>query len=322
MRIFVTGGSGFIGGHLIQAFASEHEVFAMARSERSAAKVQAYGAQAVRCDLDSIAAEHLQEMDVVVHAAAYVEEWGSEEDYAHANVGGTERMVQAAQAAGVARFIQISTNATVIDGGNQRGVDEKAPYGTQSWLPYGRTKAQAEAVVLAANAPGFHTLALRPCFVWGPRDNSVLPAVLKMAEEGSFVWLDHGRARVSTTHVRNLCAAALASLDRGQGGQAYFIADPQDTTIRAFLEGLAGTQDVALGTRSVPGALLRPLSRLVEASYRVVGAQKAPPLTAMAVGLMSRDMCVRTERAREELGWEPVIDRDPGLAELRALSAP
>ena len=229
MKVFVTGGSGFVGGHLIERLAQQHEVFALARSEVAANKVAAFGATPVRASLASISAEHLRGMDAVIHAAAHVEEWGPEEAYWEANVVGTQRMLDVARAASVGRFVLVSTNATVFDRLGQRDVDETHAYPAHAGFPYGLTKAGAERRVLAANAPGFTTVSVRPCFVWGPRDTTLLPALRRMADQGGFVWLDGGRAQVSITHVGNLVEALVCALSSGRGGEAYFVADPEPT---------------------------------------------------------------------------------------------
>lgn len=316
MKVFVTGGSGFVGGHVIEALSRHHEVFAMARSERSAEAVRALGATPVRCALDTVEAQHLAGVDTVVHAAAYVEEWGPEEAYWTANVDGTRALLDAAAAAGAQRFLLVSTNATVFDRRGQRDIDEAEPYPEHAGFPYGASKAEAERLVLAADRPDFATLALRPCFVWGPRDTSVLPALRRMAEEGGFVWVDGGRAQISTTHVHNLVAAIERSLTAGVGGQAYFVADGDAVSVRDFLEGLAQASGFTLKGPSLPGPLVRGVARALEVLYRAVGARRVPPVTTMAAQLMSRDMTVRTDSARRDLGWTPVVDRASGLAAL------
>ena len=316
MRIFITGGSGFVGGHLIEALSARHEVLAMARSDRSAALVEGYGARAVRCSLEDVSAEHLAGVDVVIHAAAAVEEWGTADYFQRLNVEGTERVLAAARGAGARRFIQISTNAAVFEARDQLDVDEAAPYPSRWPFLYAETKAEAERRVLAANGPDLTALALRPCFIWGPRDNSVLPAVQEMAAQGRFMWLDGGRAEVSTTHVANLVAAVERALTHGEGGQTYFIADADTVSLREFLEGLAGSVGLALPTRSAPGALVRPAASAVEATWRLLGLSSTPPVTRMAAALMSTAMTVRTDKARAELGWSPVMARPEGLRQL------
>lgn len=317
MKVFITGGSGFVGGHVIERLAKEHTVLAMARSDASAARVAGYGATPVRCDLGDITAEHLAGCGAVVHAAAFVEPWGTRAQFWEGNVEGTTRMLDAARAAGVQRFIHIGTEAALFDGNDLVDVDESAPYPARQRFLYSETKAEAERRVLAASRDGFAALSLRPRLVWGPRDTSVLPEVLRMARTGAWSWLDGGRARTSTTHVENLAHAVELALTRGRGGAAYFIADEGTRTVREFLSALASTQGVALPDRSTPGWLARPLAYGVEGAWRALGVVRAPPMTGFAVAMMSRTVTVRTDRACAELGYAPVRDVASGLAAMR-----
>lgn len=316
MKVFVTGGSGFVGGHVIEALSPKHAVLAMARSPRSAEAVARYGATAVSTDLDAVEASHLAGCDAVVHCAAYVEEWGTREQFWKGNVEGTTRMLDAARRAGVQRFVHIGTEAALFDGHDLVDVDEGHPYPAVQKYLYSETKAEAERRVLAANAGGFATISVRPRFVWGPRDTSVLPAVLRMAREGAWAWLDGGRARTSTTHVLNLVRGVELALTEGKGGEAYFVADEGTRTMREFLSAMAKTQGVTLPDRSLPGAVARPLAAAVEGAWRALGIKRAPPMTAFAVAMMSREVTVNTAKARRELGYAPVIDVAAGLAAM------
>ena len=318
MKVFVTGGSGFVGGHVIEALSPGHELRAMARSARSAETVARYGATAVSTDLDVVGPEHLEGCDAVVHCAAYVEEWGTREQFWKGNVEGTTRMLDAARRAGVRRFILIGTEAALFDGHDLVNIDERHPYPAVQKYLYSETKAEAERRVLAANAGGFATLSVRPRFVWGPRDTSVLPAVLRMAREGAWVWLDGGRARTSTTHVLNLARAVELALTAGDGGEAYFVADEGTRTLREFLTAMARTQGVELPDRSMPGALARPMASALEGAWRALGIKRAPPMTAFAIAMMSREVTVNTTKARRALGYAPVIDVVAGMAALGA----
>jgi nucleoside-diphosphate-sugar epimerase len=321
MRVFVTGGSGFVGGHVIERLRARHEVAAMARSEASAARVRGYGATPVRCDLESVDAAALRGFDAVVHCAAYVEAWGTRDDFWRGNVEGTARMLDAARAAGVRRFVHIGTEAALFDGRDLVDVDERAPYPARQRYLYSETKAEAERRVLAANGPGFATLSLRPRLVWGPRDTSVLPAVLRMAQRGAWSWLDGGSHRTSTAHVANVATAVERALEAGRGGEAYFIADDGTRTVREFLDALAGTQGVTLPARSTPGAVARPLAAAVEGVWRALGLRRAPPMTAFAAAMMSRTVTVRTDKARAELGYAPALSVAEGLAAMSGRDA-
>lgn len=318
MRVFVTGGSGFVGGHLIEALAAEgHEVTALARSEGSAGLVQGYGARPVRADLSTLSPADVGDAEAVIHCAAYAEEWGTREQFWQANVDGTSRVLEAARAAGARRFVHVGTEAAIFDGHELVDVDETTPYPARQRFLYSETKAEAERRVLAANSQDFTTISVRPRLVWGPRDATVLPAVLRMAAAGQFAWIDGGRALTSTTHVANAVRGLVLALTRGQGGRACFVADEGTRTIREFLTALAATRGVTLPDRSLPGALARPLSTAIEGAWRLLGLKSTPPMTALAIHFMSRTVTVRTDRAKAELGYSPVISVEQGLAELR-----
>jgi nucleoside-diphosphate-sugar epimerase len=318
MRVFVTGASGFVGGHIVEALSKEHEVLGMARSERSAATAAGYGARPVRCDLDTLSAADLSGADAVVHCAAFVEEWGTRAQFWEGNVEGTTRALAAAKAAGAKRFIHIGTEAALFDGRDLVDIDESRPYPARHRYLYSETKAEAERRVLAAATPGFAALALRPRLVWGPRDQSVLPAVIKMARAGRFAWIGGGDTRTSTTHALNIARAVELALTRGRGGEAYFIADDGERSMREFLTALARTRGVELPGRSVPKAVARPLAATIEGTWRLLGRKGPPPMTRFAVDMMSSSVTLRTDKARSELGYAPVIGVEAGLAALAA----
>lgn len=318
MQIFVTGGSGFVGGHTIEALVREgHDVRALARSDRAAEQVRAYGATPVRGELGAVTPELLAGCEAVIHAAAFVEEWGTREQFWQGNVEGTRNMLEAARAAGVRRFLHVGTEAALFAGQDLVAVDEAAPYPAPQRYLYSETKAEAERLVLAANGPGFATLSIRPRFVWGPRDNSVLPSILKMARAGSFAWIGGGAARTSTTHVANLVHALVLALTHGEGGRAYFVADEGVRTIREFLSAYAATAGVDLGARTLPKGLARTLARVIEGTWRLFGVRRQPPLTRFAADMMSATVTVDTGRARRELGYMPVVTVEDGLAAMR-----
>lgn len=318
MRIFVTGASGFVGGHVARTLAERHEVLAMARSEAGEAQVRALGATPVRCALGQVRPEPLAGVDVVVHCAARAEDFGTRQQFWEANVDGTRQLLEVARAAGVRRLIHIGTEAALFDGHDLEAIDEAQPYPARQRFFYSESKAEAERLVLAADAPGFTTLSLRPRLVWGPGDRSVLPTLLDTVERGAFAWIDGGRARTSTTHVANLVHAVELALERGRGGQAYFVADDEESTLREFLGRLVATRGVALPVRSVPGAVLRPLSRVVEAVWAWLRPGRRPPITSFAAAMMSRTVTVRTDKARRELGYAPPMTVAEGLAALSA----
>ena len=131
-------------------------------------------------------------------------------------------MLKAAREAGAKRFIHISTESVLWRGQHLRGVDETYPRAPNSPYPYAWTKAQAEELVEQANTPDFQTIILRPRFIWGPGDTTLLPMIEHMAKTGQWMWIDDGQAKTSTTHIANLVHAIELALTKGRGGRGLF----------------------------------------------------------------------------------------------------
>lgn len=280
-------------------------------------RVRRFGAEPVEVALDDVTAAHVKGCDAVVHAAAFVADWGTRAEFEQGNVVGTQRMLDAARAAGARRFIYVGTEAAVFDGHDLVDVDEQKAYPSRHRYLYSETKAEAERRVLAANGGGLETLSIRPRLVWGPRDAAVLPTVLEMAAAGRFAWLAGGAKRTSSTYVRNLAHALLLATEHGRPGEAYFVADDGTRTIKTLLTALASAKGVALEGRSIPKPLARALAFLVEGAYRLVGSRTAPPMTRFAIDMMSAEVTVDTRKAKRELGYQPLVSFEEGLEELR-----
>ena len=318
MKMFVTGASGVVGGAATRHLAAlGHDVFAMSRSDASDAKIRAAGGAPVRCDLDNVAVEHLQGADAVIHCAAYVEAWGPKDVWHRFNVLGTQRMLDAAHGAGVKRFIHIGTEAAIMHGQHVHDADETYPLAPQSPYPYCATKAQAEMKVRGASTPDCQTIVLRPRFIWGPGDTTLLPIIKRMAEAGNWIWIDGGKAVTSTTHIDNLIHAIALALERGTPGEAYFILDDGDVSMREMITGMAESEGVQLPDKSIPSWIAGALGAASEAIWRAFGIKGEPPLTRHAVMVMSRDCTLKDDKARAELSYVPVVSRAQGLESLR-----
>lgn len=323
MHIFITGASGFVGGSAARRLiAAGHTVSAMSRSERSDAVIRAIGAQPVRCDLETVTSDHLQGAQVVIHAAAFVESWGPKDAWFKANVLGTQAVLDAAQAAGATRFVHIGTEAAICYGQDLDGADETRPLAPQSPFPYCATKAKAEMRVRAANHDGFTTVVLRPRFIWGPGDQTLLPGIAAMVRAGQFRWINGGSARTSTTHIDNLCDAIELALTEGRGAEAYFILDDGAITMKAMITAMADTISLTIPDKSAPAWLLNGVAWMAEAIWRLFNLKGAPPITRHVVMVMTCDCVLDGRKAQAELGYRPHVSRETGLAAMQVANAP
>lgn len=316
MKIFITGGSGFVGGHIIEKLSTEHELYAMARTINAMDTVKKFGATPIECSLETVTVSHLKEMDAVIHCAGYAESWGPTATFMKINVDGTKNMLKAAKEAGVRRFINISTDSVVFDAGNQLDLDESAPLFSSSPYAYCESKMLAEKAVTTANSTNMKTISLRPTLIWGPRDTSILPIVSDMSKKGLLVMIDGGNQLISTCHVYNVVHGVKCALSSNIGGEAYFIKDDDDLTIREWYRYLAKMGDFPIPTRSIPSWFAFMVANVCDITWRVLKLKSQPPISPFAVALMSSSMTMKTDKLRKELNWEPVISRSQGIAEM------
>jgi nucleoside-diphosphate-sugar epimerase len=161
-------------------------------------------------------------------------------------------------------------------------------------------------------------VVVRPRFVWGSGDTTVLPTLVEMVERGRFAWVGGGRHRTSTTHVDNVVQGLLLGAERGRPGEAYFVTDGEPVVFRDFVTRLLGTRGVEAPARSIPTPVARTAAAICEPLWRRLPLPGEPPITRTAVWLSSLETTIDISKARSELGYEPVVSVDQGLEALRA----
>jgi nucleoside-diphosphate-sugar epimerase len=321
MKIFVTGGSGFVGRNLIAALVARGDhVVALARSLSAMQTVRQLGAEPQAGDLVDVAAMSagMAGAELVFHCAAKVDDWGDPAEFRRVNVEGTANVIEAARAAGVRRLVHISTEAVLADGTPIRNADETRPRPRRPVGLYPSTKAEAEAVALLANGQGLEVVVVRPRFIWGKGDTALLPRILAVMRKGQFAWIGGGRYLSSTCHVRNVCEGALLAAERGRPGEIYFLTDGAPVEFRGFITAMAATQGVDPGKRSLPHALVYCIAALSELGWRLLKLKGGPPLTRTAVILTGEEVTVNDAKARRELGYRGQVSREAGLTEMAA----
>jgi nucleoside-diphosphate-sugar epimerase len=300
-QAFVTGGSGFIGQALIRRLVADgHAVRALVRSEASAGKVAALGAQPVQGELTEPAGWQgaVAGSEVLFHLAAETDITADRERHERVTVGGTRAAVEAARAAGVTTFVHCGSEAALLAGEPLLDVDETAPLRPDSEAPYCAAKAMSEQIVLDAGAPGFTTVAIRPRFVWGP-DSSLTEGLAAAAKAGQFAWIDGGRHTTDVTYVDNAIEGLVLGWRHGRPGQAYFVTDQHPVVLRDFLETVFSLYGV---DAPIPDMDADTAARVVPVPARWFVGQ---PCT------------LRTDKAVTELGYRPIVPHAAGLAAVK-----
>lgn len=316
---FVTGGSGFIGGALIERLRAEGwTVRALARSDAAAARVSELGAEPVRGDLEDRRAleEGAAGSEFAFHCAAKVDDWGEPEEFERLNVFGTQNTLDACIAAGVRRFVHAGTEAALSAGQPLVNVTEEAPLRPDSPILYAASKARAEQRVRAANGDGIETVVIRPRFVWGRGDTTLLPELVQLVESGRFRWIGGGAQLTDTTNVENTVEGLWLGATKGPPGGVYFVTDGEPVVFREFVTSWLGTQGVAAPDKTVPTAVADAAAVVSERAWRLLRRPGSPPITRLAVWVSSKECTLDTTRAKRELGYQPVVSREQGLAAL------
>jgi nucleoside-diphosphate-sugar epimerase len=304
-RAFVTGGSGFIGHVLVRRLVSEgHTVRALVRSEGSAAKVAALGAEPVRGELTDPATwrDAVKGSAVVFHLAAETDVSADRARQEAVTVGGTRAAVDAARYAGVPRFVHCGTEAALLAGDPLVNVDETAPLRPDSEAAYSAVKAEAEAIVLDANAPEFATVSIRPRMVWGP-GSILIDMLIELAKAGRFAWIEGGRHTTEITFVDNCVEGLMLGWQRGRPGQAYFVTDQHRVVFRDFWETMFEIHGVDKPT----------------AELDAVTAARAIPVPVR--WFLGQTCTLRTDKAVAELGYQPIVSHTAALDAVKNAAA-
>jgi nucleoside-diphosphate-sugar epimerase len=316
LRVFVTGGTGLIGRHIIQQLIARGDVVtALARSDRAAFDLRALGVTPVPGDVtDEVAlAQGAADADAVVHAAAIVIGHGAPWERFHAvNVAPTETLARAAAKRG-ARFVHISSVAVYgrrqnYDGG-PGSVDET--FGLERPLfpgdHYARSKREAElALWRVADETGLSAAALRPCVVYGEGDRNFSPRVARVLKRGVATIIGSGANRLSVVYAGNVAAAALLALDRRDVRGAFNVANDGMLTQREFVERFAA----GLGRRAlvlpIPSALAWGAARASDDLVRLFRPAAPVSFLKTAVQFLSSTNPYSSAKAERELGWRPL----------------
>lgn len=318
-RIFLTGGSGYVGRNLIRHFVARGvTVTALVRSDASADIVRALGAIPFRGDLfDAALTAGMAGCNALIHAAADTDHGPATERQWQINVDGTRSVIDAARAAGIRNVIHLSTESVLATGQPLVNVDETMPLPAKPAGGYSRTKAAAERIALAANGPDISVIVLRPRFVWGRDDTTALPMLLEAVRSGKFAWIAGGSYLTSTTHVANLCHAVELTLGRGRGGEVYFVSDGEPAPFRTIVSAQIETQGLDIPDKTVPRFVVRAVAGVGDMLAKLSGGRIVPPLTLQTYATSAVEVTFNIGKARRELGYAPVISREEGLAELR-----
>lgn len=316
MRAFVTGATGLLGNNLARSLEAEgHEVLALARNPRKAERVlEGTRARLVvgdMRDVDSFAGS-LDGCDTVFHTAAYFRETfepgSNETELDEINIGGTMRLLDAADRAGARSFVHVSSGGTIgrkADG--SPGDEDTPPLPMQTENPYFRSKLKGDAAMAAwRSRNGLRIAQMLPGWIWGPWDAAPTAAGKIIAEFSAGKIPANIGGGTSIVDARDVSAAMIAAASRGvegagaAGGIEKYVVGGRFCTMREIMDLLAEATGAPAPRLDIPfGVLLAYSYGCVAWGYLTGGA---PLITPLAVRTMHARIALDSSKAERELG--------------------
>lgn len=319
MRVLVTGGTGFLGRHLVWRLASDGaEVVFTGRRREAADLVCAYAKGSVRfvpiehgsAHATSALTECADPMDAVVHCAALSSPWGRAQDFERANVVSTAEVLAACSKARVARLVHISTPSLYFRFQDQLGIREDQTLGPPV-NDYARTKGLAEQMVQQQTP--CESVILRPRALFGPWDDTLMPRLLRVMRAGPIPLMRGGRALQDLTYVDNAVDAICLALTQPltQRVATYHVSNGEPIMLRNLLEVIASECQLPLRTRNLPWPFVHAGAWGLEALAHLRGNE--PALTRYSAGALAFSQTLNLEAIQRDLGYTPRVSLREGI---------
>ncbi len=318
MIVVVTGASGFLGRAVATALVADgHDVRTLQRRPSDVA-----GAADLLGSVTDAAlvARAVDGADAVIHLAAKVSLAGDPREFRAVNVEGTRTMLDAAQQAGVPRFVHISSPSVAHAGAALAGVGAESASPAHARGEYARTKAEAELIALTRDAEDFRVVAVRPHIVWGPGDPQLVERVIDRARRGRLPLLGGGTALIDTTYVDNAADAILAAMHRTEEahGAAYVVTNGEPRPVGDLIASMCLSAGVQPPRWSVPAGAARAAGAAIERVWAIAPGSDEPPMTRFLAEQLSTAHWFDQRETRRALAWAPAVSLDEGFRRLAA----
>jgi nucleoside-diphosphate-sugar epimerase len=309
VRVFVTGGTGFIGGTVARRLRDRgDDVVCLVRSPEKAAKLTELGCVLVSGDLGDADAMRsgMEGCDAVVHAAAMYEVGIPAKQHPamwEANVAGTEHAMNAALEAKVPRIVYVST-CGVFGNTHRKVVDESYEHpGREFTSYYEETKLEAHRIVKRmVSDQSLPAIIVQPGGVYGPDDTSQVADLLQEFFAGKLPLLPFPEFGICMTHVEDIAGGILLALDKGRLGETYVLSGPV-TTMREAVETVAAVSGRKAPKRAMPTALMKALTPIGPLVGKLMG--QPPNLRELISSADGVTFWASHEKASRELGYAP-----------------
>lgn len=319
MKVLVTGSSSLLGAQVIRALVGRGDTVVVTQRNPSGIAAELNLEQHL-ADVVDVPAAAFSGADAIIHLAARVGVVGTRSQFFDTNVRGTRAVLRAAQAAGVGRFVFVSSPSVAHTGSALAGEGAGPADPRHAKGEYSKSKALAEQEVLAADGSGLVTIAVRPHLVWGPGDTQLVGRIVERARQGRLALVAGGRPLIDTTYLDNAADALVAALDRAEAGRgkAFIVSNGEPRTVTELFEQICAAAGEKPPTRSVPRGAAWLGGAAAEGVWKMAGRDDDPPMTRFLAGQLGTAHWFDLRHTEAVLKWRPQVSLDEGFRRLRA----
>lgn len=317
----VTGATGLLGSHMVEQLRSRNRpVRVLVRRGADRSWLENQGVEFVEGDLtDKASLERACEgVKTIYHAAARVGDWGPWQEFVDITITGTRNLSEAAERAGVDRFIHVSSISVYgHPDGEGMVLDETAPLGVNvhKWSYYTRAKVIAEKELWTKHNLGrLNLTVIRPSWLYGPRDRATIFRLSRMLLDRKTKILGDGDNLLNVVYAGNVAEGAILAADKPEAaGQAYNCCNDGDMRQKEWMNLLAAELGAPPVTKHVPFKVAYGAAFVLECIGHLFKLKKPPMVTRYAVWLMGRRCYFSADKARRELGWKSTVSYPEGV---------
>jgi len=320
--VLVTGATGFLGRNIVEKLTQKSmKVIATGRTSVLRDYFSSLGVNYIPENLEC--STHSQSLydstDGVIHCAGLSGDWGNYQQYYQANVVATERVIDHCLKHGITKLVFISSPSIYFNGKSRLNVSEDEVNSDPLSSHYAQTKYLAEQAVKTARKRGLNSICFRPKALYGPYENTFIPRILSMAEQGRVPLINNGSALADITYVDNFIDALWSALhaDDSAWNQSYNISNGEPITIKQWFELILQDCGYSYEFKNIPSSLASVAAMLMETWARLSHSSTPPRLTRHAVGYLSNSLTLDNTKANKLLGYKPRINNELGFSRYR-----
>ncbi len=310
MKAFITGGSGFIGSHLIN-FLLKSEWKIKALFHKTPIDVSEKGIEIIEGDIRDLdfLEDSIEKGDIVFHlASALGASLIPEREFFEINAVGTKNVLHASLIKGAKRVVHFSSAGVIGYVKNGEIADENYPLNPEDF--YERSKLDGEKIAIEYGRKGLDLVIIRPGWVYGPGDKRTFK-LIKAIASGKFFIIGKGKTFQTPIFIDDLIEGIYLCFQKGVSGEIYHLAGLEILTVKEMAEIIAKKLDKKIFPLKFPVAPAKILAFGMDRVYKIFG--KEAPLTPSKINFFTKSKPLSIEKARKELNFYPRTSFHEGI---------